>query len=359
MRWHLLTIILLSLTWLWADEVTTATDSAIDLALSLPNSDTPSTLNKAIEDKSLVSVLGYHDFTHNKKATEMLLPTKAFRQQLQTIKDKGLRVISLKEFLDWKCGSATLPAHSVLITIDDGWRTVYTHAYPILKEFGYPFTLYLYDDFIDTGSRSLSSKMINEMIAYGATIGSHSSSHPYPSKVKSEQVKGPEHYEKFLTREFYDSKIKLEKLFLQPISTYVYPGGFHTPEMYPLAKKFGYQCLFTVHPGMVKKTSPNHILPRFIVLGTHPSSFKRALEFVPVSKEEMRLKALRINTQHPVVPIPGSIITSRLPMVEVDFSKLDNLVPESLVMRIAGFGKVTAKINPKTKKLGSKIRRPF
>ena len=168
MRRYLHLIFLLSLTWVCADETPntsegpSTTEAAIELALPAPARDEAPQVSVVAEDKSIVSVLGYHDFAHKQKATEMLLPTAEFRKQLQKIKDMGLKVISLEEFLDWKNGTGTLPAHSVLITIDDGWRTVYTHAFPILKEFGYPFTIYLYKDFIDTGSRSLTPKMLRE-----------------------------------------------------------------------------------------------------------------------------------------------------------------------------------------------------
>ncbi len=50
-----------------------------------------------------------------------------------------------------------------LITMDDGWKSTYTDAYPILKEFGYPFTVFLYTNYIDGGTSALTSKMIKEM----------------------------------------------------------------------------------------------------------------------------------------------------------------------------------------------------
>ena len=102
-----------------------------------------------------VSVLGYHEFTSGQKATDMRLPVSKFRKQLQEIKDNNLNVISLADFLAWKRGEKTIPDRSILITIDDGWKSVYTDAYPVLKEFGYPFTIYLYKNYVDGGGRAL------------------------------------------------------------------------------------------------------------------------------------------------------------------------------------------------------------
>src|SRR5690606_35508059 len=107
-------------------------------------------------------------------------------------------VISLEDFLAWRQGSKTLPEHCILLTLDDGWKSVYTDAFPILKEFNYPFSLYLYKNYVDLGAKSLTTPMIKEMMQAGASIGSHSVSHPFPAVVKSHQKKGPAEYEAFL-----------------------------------------------------------------------------------------------------------------------------------------------------------------
>ncbi len=72
----------------------------------------------------------------------MRMNTDVFRSQMQALKASGVPVISMKEFLEWKLGDMQLPAKCVMITIDDGWKSVYTDAYPILKETGFPFTIF-------------------------------------------------------------------------------------------------------------------------------------------------------------------------------------------------------------------------
>ena len=78
------------------------------------------------EEAVRVTVLGYHEFTPSQEATEMRLPVPKLRQQLQEIKDNNLNVITLEEFIAWKKGETSIPDRSVLITIDDGWKSVYT-----------------------------------------------------------------------------------------------------------------------------------------------------------------------------------------------------------------------------------------
>ena len=318
---------------------------------------TPST-----PSSSRVSVLGYHDFSATLPETEMRIRTAKFRWQMQALRDRGITVISLADFIAWKKndGSKTLPENCALITIDDGWLSVYTDAFPILREFNYPFTMYLYKNYVDRGGKSLSAAMIREMIANGATIGSHSVSHPYPKEVKKNQRKGPEAYRAFLQKELGDSKQFLESKFEQTIETYVYPGGFFTPEMFPIARELGYSHLFTVLPGKVNLTTPDDTLPRYIILGTHDHIFELATNFGSAAATPEAYAATEvIPTAQPVKPEPGASINDRMPLISADLSKVVDLDPSSLVMRIAGLGEVPANFDAQTGMFSWKVNRPL
>jgi len=206
----------------------------------------------------------------------MLIPTDKFRKQMEAIRDLGLNVISMEDFLAWKRGEKKIADKSILITIDDGWKSVYTDAYPVLKEFGYPFTVFLYTNYVDGGGSALTTAMIKEMQENGCTIGSHSISHPFPAAVKKERAKGPEKFTNYLTKELSDSRKILRKKFNSEVTSYAYPGGFVTGEMLPVATESGYECLFTVLPGKTTLTTSNFTVPRYIILGTHDYIFRNA-----------------------------------------------------------------------------------
>jgi peptidoglycan/xylan/chitin deacetylase (PgdA/CDA1 family) len=296
------------------------------------------------DDGVRVSVLGYHDFSETDAETAMRIRTSKFQKQMQVIRDLGISVISMADFIAWKNGQREIPAKSVVITIDDGWKSTYTDAFPVLKEFGYPFTIYLYKNYVDGGGKALSTTMIREMMANGGTIGSHSVTHPYPQAVKAKKNQGSEIFDAFLQNELGASKQFLEEKFSVAVPTYAYPGGFFTDEMLSKAEQIGYSHLFTVQPGQVKITSPHNILPRYIILGNHDKIFEFAMSFreTQFAPTVGSITGLLQELPFPVQPQSGAVINTRMPEISVDLSSAENMDPSTLSMSVAGLGKVPA-----------------
>lgn len=261
MKRFLLLFPLLACVTAWAQDATIPETTVPPLAPPLEDPAIP-------DDGIRVSILGYHDLADNLPETAMRIHTSKFRRQMEAIRQSGLKVLTLQEFTAWKKGDAKIPESCILITFDDGWKSVYTDAYPILKEFGFPFTIFLYKNYVDGGGKALTLPMIQEMTANGASVGSHSVSHPYPLTVKSFRKKGPDAYDAYLRKEIGESKRFLESKFPVKVTTYAYPGGFFTEEMPVLGKEFGYDFMFTVLPGKIKRSLPDDRLPRTSSSGT-------------------------------------------------------------------------------------------
>lgn len=119
----------------------------------------PFTLNKS----AVVAILGYHDF-RERGGSPMIISAPKFREQMQAIKDSGIPVIPLSDVLAWRKGEKNIPEESLVITMDDGYNGVYQYAYPVLKEFGFPFTIYCYKNYVNIGGRSLTWAQIKEMM---------------------------------------------------------------------------------------------------------------------------------------------------------------------------------------------------
>ena len=313
------------------------------------------------DDGVRVSVIGYHDIAENLPETAMRLHTSKFRKQMEAIRLLGIKVITLDEFIAWKKGEKQIPEKSILITFDDGWKSVYTEAFPVLKELGFPFTIFLYKNYIDGGGKALTTPMIQEMLAAGGlSIGSHSVSHPYPLTVKSYRKKGATIFDAYLRKEMGESKRFIESKFPVKVNSYAYPGGFYTEEMLTLGDEFGYDCMFTVVPGKIKRAQPNETLQRYIILGNYDKIFETATTFLEgrnATGPGGATAGPAQTTPYPVSPEAGAIINSRLPEICADLSTVVNLDFKTLSMKVSGFGEVPATFVADTHKLSWQVNR--
>src|SRR4051812_25197353 len=82
-----------------------------------------------------VPILCYHQFTAGRSADLMVMPRDSFAQQMAYLRDNDYHVISLADLRGFLAGSTPIPPRSVVLTIDDGFRSAYEIAYPILKSY--------------------------------------------------------------------------------------------------------------------------------------------------------------------------------------------------------------------------------
>jgi peptidoglycan/xylan/chitin deacetylase (PgdA/CDA1 family) len=122
-----------------------------------------------------VTVLCYHRFGSG--TSKMIVSPAKFEAQLEHLARNGYNVVSLDDLQGFLAGEKALPAKSVVITIDDGYESVHRHAFPLLKKYGFPATLFVYSDFI--GARdALSWAQLEEMARSGLVdLQAHSKTH--------------------------------------------------------------------------------------------------------------------------------------------------------------------------------------
>ena len=129
---------------------------------------------------SEVIVLCYHRFEDKPKDSLAIKPAD-FEVQMQALKDNGVTVIPMADFLAWRRGEKSIPAKSAVVSIDDGYISGYSVAWPVLKKFGYPFTMFIYTDYVKggpkSGGQSITWEQLGEMRDAGVDIQSHTVSH--------------------------------------------------------------------------------------------------------------------------------------------------------------------------------------
>src|SRR5438552_18335492 len=70
-----------------------------------------------------------------------------------------------------------LPKRAVVITFDDGYRAFREYAYPVLKELGFPATLFVYTDYVGAGRNALSWEDPKSLAAEGFDVQAHPKTH--------------------------------------------------------------------------------------------------------------------------------------------------------------------------------------
>lgn len=101
-------------------------------------------------------ILCYHDIRDHLKATlardpePAAMDTDDFVDQLAWLREHGYHPVSLDDVLASRAQLKPLPRNAVLLTFDDGYRSVYTRVFPLLKLFNYPAVIGLVGSWLDT-----------------------------------------------------------------------------------------------------------------------------------------------------------------------------------------------------------------
>ena len=106
----------------------------------------------------------YHRFNQTELSSTNI-STNEFVKQMNFLKENNFNVLPLSYLVSFFKKKETIPKNAVFITIDDGYKSVYDHAYPILKSFKFPFSVFLSTDFVSNEKNSdfMSWDMIKEM----------------------------------------------------------------------------------------------------------------------------------------------------------------------------------------------------
>lgn len=78
----------------------------------------------------------------------LFLSPDGFQERLQLLKKSGCSVLPLAEALE-RMYAKDLPEKAVVLTVDDGNYDFYRNAYPLIKEFNWPVTVYLTTYYVD------------------------------------------------------------------------------------------------------------------------------------------------------------------------------------------------------------------
>lgn len=129
-----------------------------------------------------IPILCYHDvYPDDKFSDDLGVSVKNLEAHFQYLKDNNYNVITLDQYAAYsKTDRNSIPANTIMITFDDGYESIYTYVFPLLKKFNFPALFGIIGSWMDGGDppedkRLATWEQLREMEASGlAEAVSHS-----------------------------------------------------------------------------------------------------------------------------------------------------------------------------------------
>ncbi|MGH9458568.1 MAG: polysaccharide deacetylase family protein [Thermoanaerobaculia bacterium] len=289
------------------------------------------------DDEPSAVILTYH-IVHSPNDTFYSMTRAAFRQQMEYLRSTGYTVISLADLYDYVSGKReSIPKQSVVITVDDGWKCTYTEIFPVMQELGFPFTVFIYPNFIGQSYYALEWDQVVEMAAAGVDIQSHTHSHPFLTRGSDEA----------LERELAKSKKILEEKTGDPVRFVAYPYGDYDARVTAATEKAGYDAGLTCDFGRVHRGSDPFRMKRVVIFEkTSFASFRKL-----VGAQELKLAD--------AMPAPNGRFDPQSPVVSARITDFEALDPGSVNLAILGMNRVPYSYDPRDGSISVVLREPL
>jgi peptidoglycan/xylan/chitin deacetylase (PgdA/CDA1 family) len=227
------------------------------------------------EGYQTVPVLTYHRV--GARTNRMEVTTRQLDEQFAFLAKQGYRVVRLSELADFLAGKRELPKRAVVLTFDDGYTSTYEHAYPLLKKYGFPATVFLYTNFIGAKD-ALTWPQIREMAGSGLVdFQPHSRTHA--NLIVRLSGETDHQYRERLDTEIRAPRDLIRRSLSSEVIYYAYPYGDANDLVLERLSQADFRLGLTVNPGGNASFAFPLMLRRTMVFGDRGlDAFKAALE---------------------------------------------------------------------------------
>jgi peptidoglycan/xylan/chitin deacetylase (PgdA/CDA1 family) len=196
---------------------------------------TPAAINPVLH-------LTYHRVVPTSVSYTYALTTEQFREHLTALQS-GVAASSL----------------GAKITFDDGNRTQFQHAVPLLAEFGFKANFFVTAGWTDVNKGSMDTRELREISDAGHTVGAHGLTHKLLTHCSDDELR----------QELSVSKEKLEQATGKQVSTISMPGGRYNQRVLKACAAAGYAEVFTSEPiTNVREECGARVMGRYNVVNT-------------------------------------------------------------------------------------------
>jgi peptidoglycan/xylan/chitin deacetylase (PgdA/CDA1 family) len=220
-------------------------------------------MNKLFGPCVRLPVLMYHHIQSKESAredhqTSLTVYTDYFEGQMKYLSDKGYKVISMSDLVNFFDSGVEIPKNSVLLTFDDAYEDFYLNAYPILQKFNFKATVFVPTGLVSNAGYLTWDEMdsMKDLVLFANHTWSHKNVKSNISQVEYEISTA-------------DSQLK-DHLFNSP-KIFAYPYGIDSLQAEKYLNSLGYKAAFTTRHGNILCKGQRLDLPR-IRIGNAPLS---------------------------------------------------------------------------------------
>lgn len=201
------------------------------------------------------SVMVYHRFGEEPfPATNVRL--QQFDHHLDTLKNGQYHFPDMPELISRLVGGQGVADHSIMITVDDAYLSVFTEAWPRLKKHGIPLTVFVTSDEADhPGDVYMNWDQLRQLKREGVTIGHHGATHKSLIDMSVEEARAD--------LEFANARFREELGDVPDILAW--PFGEYSQDLITMVKDMGFKAAFSQTSGGLGATSNLYALPRFAI----------------------------------------------------------------------------------------------
>jgi Predicted xylanase/chitin deacetylase len=250
-------------------------------------------------------------------------------EQLQFFKMNGYHPITAVQYLYFHEHPEKLPPKPIILTFDDDNKSHYQYVFPLLQQYGFKATFFVYPaNIFQKNDYGLTWDQLLEMKDAGMDIESHTFSHPFLSKTKTNP--DDPHYLKWLEYELKNSKKILEQKLHSKIEILAYPYGWYSCIVETKALEAGYQNIYSVNWGLndLEDENPLRLKRRVVSNNLSLLEMDRYLHSKPLSMEINSPDDSAILSQKPEIRF--KLISPKLARVDIVIDKYKgSLFPDS------------------------------
>jgi hypothetical protein len=280
-------------------------------------------------------ILVYHRF--GPAATdEMTVRTSVFEAQLEALNRQGYTVIPLRVLVAHRLGAGPAPPRrAVVLTVDDGHRSVYTGMLPVLRRHRVPVTLFVYPSAVSNATYALTWEQLRELRATGLVdVQSHTYWHPN-FLVEKRRLSAPA-YEQLVEDQLRRSRSVLEERLGATVDLLSWPFGIHDDDLKQRAIRAGYVAAVALGRRHATTLDPIMALPRYLVTDRdHGARFEALLEGRAARGDTLVGQVVDASTG---APIAGASVTLDGDVVQTDAQGVFRTKPGDLLrVRAPGY----------------------